>query len=294
MKELFEPECIWPLGAELGEGPVWSDDDQALWFVDIKQNRIHRFDPATAGQTRWDAPTSPSFLAPIAGGHFILGCKDGLRRFDPAAGAFGAATPVEADLAGNRLNDGAVDAAGRLWFGSMDDGESAPTGRLYRADARGICSVDEDYVITNGPAASPDGRRLYHTDTADRQIHVFDLADDGTLSNKRLFVEIEAGAGHPDGSTVDAAGNLWTTLWGGWSARCYSPDGVLLRTVRFPCANVTKIAFGGADLRTAFATTAWNGLVGLERADQPLAGGLFSFLVDTPGQPQHLAAYDIS
>jgi sugar lactone lactonase YvrE len=109
--------------------------------------------------------------------------------------------------------------------------------------------------------------------------------DKGALSNKREFVRIEEGAGYPDGPTVDAEGCVWTGLFGGWAARRYAPDGVLLTAVPFPVANVTKLALDGT---TAYATTAWKGLDAASRAAQPLAGGLFCFDVETPGLPQQV------
>ncbi|QUD88264.1 SMP-30/gluconolactonase/LRE family protein [Phenylobacterium montanum] len=294
MSALFEPRCVWPLQAELGEGPVWSAAENALWFVDIKQQRLHRFDPAGGEGRSWAAPAPPGFLAPCEAGGFIVGLKTGLCRFDPATGAFSEPSPVEPGLPGNRLNDGAVDPAGRLWFGSMDDGEEQATGALYRLDAGGLSLAEPGYVITNGPAVSPDGRRLYHTDTLEQVIYAFDLSPGGELSGKRVFARIEPRGGYPDGPTVDAAGKVWTGLFGGWGVRCYSPHGELLRSVCFPCANITKIAFGGEDLLTAYATTAWKGLDGAGRAEQPLAGGLFTFRVDTPGQPQHRVRHEFT
>jgi sugar lactone lactonase YvrE len=281
-----EPECVWPLACELGEGPVWSAREQAVWFVDIKQKKIHRYD-ARAGERRsWDAPAAPGFLAPARDGGFIVGLKTGLHRFDPQTGVFTHMHRVEPHRPGNRLNDGAVDPRGRLWFGSMDDAEVADCGALYRLDAEGPREMDANICITNGPAFSPDGRILYHTETLKREIHAFDVADDGALSNKRLFIRIDEADGHPDGSTGDSEGCVWVGLWGGWCARRYSPSGELLATVEFPCANITKLAFGGPNLRTAYATTAWKGLSAEGRAKQPLAGSLFRFEVDVPGQPQ--------
>jgi len=282
--------CVWPLGATLGEGPLWWGE--ALWFTDIKQQKIHRFDPVTGEKKSWDAPSPLGFLAPCQNGHFIAGAKTGLLDFDPATGCFTRITEVEPERPGNRLNDGAVDPCGRLWFGSMDDGEEAPTGTLYRFYRGSLAPMDSGYVITNGPAFSPRGDVLYHTDTLARRIHAFDLASDGALTNKRLFVEIEDGAGYPDGPTVDSEGCLWTGLFGGWAVRRYAPDGRLLHTIRFPVANITKIAFGGADLMTAYATTAAKGLDVAEQKEQPLAGGLFCFEAPVPGLPAFAVAED--
>lgn len=280
------PQCVWPVGAVLGEGPVWSRAEQALWFVDIKSARVHRFDAASGDHRTFDVGAAPSFLAPCRSGGFVLGLKGGLHLFDPRSGSCTLLHEVEPDLPGNRLNDGAVDGQGRLWFGSMDDNEAAPSGSLYRFDDRGIARIDTGYVITNGPAFSPDGRTLYHTDTLKRAIYAFDLEQDGSVSNKRIFVEIEDGAGYPDGPVVDSEGCLWTALFGGWAVRRYGAHGELLQEVRFACANITKIAFGGHDLCTAYVTTARKGLSAAELAAQPLAGGLFTFKSEVPGLAQ--------
>jgi xylono-1,5-lactonase len=282
-----KPECVLALGAELGEGPVWSPREQALWFVDIKKKHVHRFEPATRGLQTWTAPAPPGFIVPVAGGGYIVGLKTGLHDFDPAKGTFTLRHDVEPHQPGNRLNDACIDAQGHLWFGSMDDGEVVATGALYRLEQEGPRAIDPGYVITNGPAFSPDGRTLYHTDTLARVIYAFDHGPSGKLSHKRVFARIEDGAGYPDGPTVDGEGCVWTGLFAGWRARRYSPNGKLLAEIRFPCANVTKLAFGGQDLRTVYATTAWKGLSEKDRLEQPHAGGLFRFQSGTPGLPQY-------
>jgi D-xylonolactonase len=279
------PTCIWPLSARLGEGPLWWQN--AIWFTDIKQKRIHRFDPATGASNAWDAPAEPGFLAPMTDGTFIAGLKTGLHRFVPESGAFSRITEVEPDQPGNRLNDGAVDAQGRLWFGSMDDEEVKERGALYSFARGKLTLADPGYLVTNGPTFSPDGRLLYHTDSLKKEIYVFDAGEDGALSNKRLFATIEHGAGFPDGPVADSEGCIWTALFGGWGVRRYAPDGRLLQTVEIPAANVTKVAFGGADLCDVYVTTAWKGLDDAARKAQPLAGGLFHFRSPVPGLKQH-------
>ncbi len=274
--------CVWPLQCELGEGPVWWGD--ALWFTDIKQKTVYRFDPLAGLGRSWRASSEVGFLAPLANGHFIAGTKAGLQDFDPASGVFTMMRSVEPGLPNNRLNDGMADTKGRLWFGSMDDAEVEPSGALYCFDRGSLATVDCGYVIANGPAFSPDGSILYHTDTLARRIYAFDVGADGALCNKRVFVEIEEGGGYPDGPVVDQDGCLWTGIFGGWSVRRYSPHGRILQTVAFPVANVTKIAFGGADLKTVYATTARKGLERAALAAQPLAGGLFCFQAEAAGQ----------
>ena len=285
---MASPELVWDVGAELGEGPVWSAGDQALWFVDIKGRRIHRYDPATEEKRSWDAPEQVGFVLPTAGGGWIAGLQSGLHRFDPAQGLFTQMPAPEQHPAENRLNDGYVDPSGRLWFGSMHDAEAGRTGCLYRLQPDGQCRVqDSGYAIANGPAASPDGRILYHTDTADRVIYAFDIGEDGTLSGKREFIRITRPDAYPDGHVVDSEGCVWVALFGGWGIERYSPGGELVDYVAFPCANVTKPAFGGDDLRTVYATTAKLHLSPQQRAEQPTAGGLFRFRSDVAGLPQN-------
>ena len=280
---------VWSLGATLGEGPVWDARDAALWFVDIKQHRVHRFDPA-GGETRsFDAPGQVGWVLPAADGGFLAGLQTGLHRFDPESGAFTLLTAVEPDRPGNRLNDATVAADGAVWFGSMDDGETDVTGQVHRFHAGTLTtSTIPPVVITNGPAVSPDGGTLYHVDTLGHTIHAVPV-DGATTGTPRLFATIDAADGYPDGVTVDAEGGVWVGLWGGWSARRYAPDGTLDRIVRFPVANITKVAFGGDDLRTGFATSASKGLSDEDRAAQPEAGSLFAFDVDVPGRVLPLA-----
>ena len=281
----MEAEHVYKVGTELGEGPVWVERESALWFVDIKGRRAHRWHPGSGEHRFWAAPEQPGFLAPLHGGGFIVGLKTGLHRFDPQACEFVRLAQVEPHLPANRLNDGCVSPEGTLWFGSMHDPEVEPTGALYRLEPQMRCTaLDRGYVVTNGPAFSPCGRYFFHTDSFNRTVYVFDRPQPHTLARKRVFVRIEEGAGYPDGTAVDSEGCVWIALWAGWGVRRYSPAGELLTTVRLPCANVTKIAFGGPDLRTAYATTAWKGLTPAQRAAQPLAGDLFRFEAPAPGQ----------
>ena len=289
MTVLNKPRNVWSVEAELGEGPVWAD--RALWFVDIKKRKVHRYGPDESQRRSWDSPEQIGFLLPADASGFVAGLQSGLHRFDPTSGEFTLLAEVEPDLPGNRLNDGIVDPSGRLWFGSMDNGESQSTGRFYSYSHGRLADVRLPKVaITNGPAVSPDGATLYWVDTVGRTIYVCDIAQDGTLGQPRLFAQIALGEGFPDGPTVDSEGCVWISLYWGWEARRYSPEGKLIERVRFPVSNITKIAFGGEDLRTVYATTARHGIKPESRTEQPEAGALFAFEVDVAGIPSPRAA----
>ncbi|KQU56135.1 gluconolaconase [Sphingomonas sp. Leaf339] len=285
----IKAEHALTVGATLGEGPIWVDD--ALWFVDIKQQRIYRHDPATGALDHWPAPEMVGWVLPAEPGKFVVGLRSGPHRFDPATGAFEPIASVDTDLPANRLNDAALDPAGRIWFGTMDDDEAAISGRLYRLDGTTVTDSGADPVaITNGPAISPAGDRLYHVDTIGKRITVHPLSPDGTLGAGETFQTFTMDDGYPDGAICDAEGGVWLGLYSGWEARRYAPDGTLTDVVEFPVANITKIALGGPDGRTAYATTARQGLDNTALAAQPLAGDIFTFRVSVPAKPPLRAA----
>lgn len=280
--------CVWNVEASLGEGPLWTAETFAVWFVDINNDIIHRHDTLTGSNTSWPTPPQPGFILPKSSGGFIVGLNSGLHDFDPESGTFTLRQAVEPDIPGNRLNDGHIDLKGRLWFGSMHDAATEPSGSLYRYDQRGLAQMDSGYVITNGPAVSPDGRTLYHTDTLGRMTYAFDLDDDGNLSGKRAFVQPKRG--HPDGLAVDSEGGVWSALYGGWGIDRYAPDGSLIAHYPVPASQCTKIAFGGPDLKTIYITTARQNLSAEQLSKQPDAGGLFALDVDVDGLPQYALA----
>jgi len=278
------PVTIVGAGAILGEGPTWDPIGRALWFVDIKRLRLHRFTPSTGRYESWIAPSQPGWIFPADEQALIVGLQTGLHRFVPAENSFTLLADPEPDLPGNRLNDATVAPDGTIWFGTMDDSETASTGCLYSFDGKVARQSLDPVAISNGPAFSPDGGTLYYVDTLGRMVWAIEVTD-GRLGTKRPFVRIEDGAGNPDGPTVDAEGCVWIGLFGGWCVRRYSPGGALLKEVGFPVANVTKIAFGGDDLRTVYATTASKGLDETALAAQPEAGNLFAFHSTVPGLP---------
>ena len=281
-----EPIPVWELEAELGEGPVWVERDQALWFTDIKKQQIHRYDPRSGSRRSWDSPEQVGFILPAEGGGFVAGLQSGLYRFDDRSGDFNLIAEVEPGIPTNRINDGVVDPAGRVWFGTMDNGERAKSGAFYCFHEGQVTRTNLDGIaITNGPAVSPDGKLLYYVDTLRGTIDIADIREDGSLGSTRPFVRIDHREGHPDGPTIDSEGHLWISLYAGWEARRYAPSGELVERVRFPVSNITKIAFGGDNLRTAFATTARQMLSAEQIAEQSLIGALFEFRAEVSGVP---------
>jgi D-xylonolactonase len=272
-------KCVADVHAVLGEGPVWVRRESALFWVDIKGLKIFRLD-VRGKLTEWPTPMRVGSLAPRKSGGFIGGTEDGIAAIDSEAGRFDILFNPEEDRPGNRFNDGKLDRQGRFWAGTMDDGEREDSGTLYRIDDDlSWHAMDGGYRVTNGPAFSPDGKIMYHNDSARQLTYVFDLAD-GQPGERRIFLQFKEGEGYPDGMTVDSEGCLWIALWDGWCVRRYSPGGEWLETLKMPVARPTSCAFGGLDLNQLYITSATVGLDQAAREMQPNAGGLFMV---TPG-----------
>lgn len=268
--------------SKLGEGVLWDAGRGVVWFVDIKRHLLWHYDPATGSNARAEAPDQIGWALPAENGLLLCGLKDGLHTFDPATQAFTRLVAVPGEPAGNRLNDACTDPWGRVWFGSMDDAEEAASGRFYVFDRGEIRPAGPSGIsITNGPAVSAQGDRIYFTDTVGQKIMVAELTRDGA-GEARPFVDTGAlfPEAYPDGPIVDAEDHVWTGLYLGAKVARFSPDGKLVATVTMPARDITKMALGGSDLKTAFVTTATKNMEPGDFAQYPAAGSLLAF--DSP------------
>lgn len=275
--------CVWPVGAVLGEGPVWDARDNGLYFVDIKGRAFHRVALDGEARSSWAMPEPICWAIPRARAPgFIAGFKTRVATLTLDPVTIAPVLSPEPEKRTNRLNDAKADRRGRIWFGTMDDEEEIVSGALYRLDPDMTCQrVDESYAVANGPTFSPDGTRLYHTDTGAKTIFVFDVTNGGTLSNKRVFVRFKDPEwSAPDGMTVDAEGGLWVAHWGGGRVSRFTPEGALDRAVALPVSQITSCVFAGAALDRMFVTSAAIG-----RENEPLAGALFEIDPGIRGAP---------
>jgi len=275
--------------AELGEGPRWHAGEQRLYWVDIARNELHRFDPATG------TDEARVFTAPVgcfafrAGGGLLLAMKDGLALIDDWADAprpFG--DQLLADRPDLRFNDGRTDPAGRFWVGSVNTAKSAHDAALYRVGPDGAIALVEGGMLTcNGAAFNAQGTAFRHADTPSHALRGYDVDPAaGTLAGRRILRRFPEGRGRPDGGSFDAQGAYWTALFDGGRVVRLDGAGEILATVELPVTRPTMIAFGGADLRTAYVTSARTGLDAAQLERQPHAGAIFAFRVDVPGLPE--------
>jgi sugar lactone lactonase YvrE len=290
---MVEVEQVGSVVASLGECPVWSGDEQALYWEDIDGRAIHRYDPATDATDTRDLPGRPgSFVLSAKPGRFLVAMETELVWLDWATGLLTPFTVVEDASAGNRLNDGRCDPAGRYVVGTMHPSpeESHFVGSLYSIDRTGAVSLLETEVgVPNGLVFDPDRSRMYWTDTLRHVIWVWDYdLDTGMRRNKRVFFDYDANddvLGLPDGACLDVDGCYWSASVEGWALIRITPEGTVDRRIDLPVQKPTMPAFGGADLSTLYVTSIGDGN-GSENPSGVPAGALLAVDAGVGGLPE--------
>ncbi|QND50467.1 SMP-30/gluconolactonase/LRE family protein (plasmid) [Phyllobacterium sp. 628] len=263
LEELYS-SCRW------AEGPVWLNDSNCLLWSDIPNQRMLRWVPG-GGVSVFREPSNFTNGNTRDREGRLVSCEHGTRRVTRTE-ADGSITVLADQYQGKRLNspnDVVVHSDGGIWFtdptyGILSDYEGyksdpeQPSRNVYRLDpATGdIATVVTDFLQPNGLVFSPDEKLLYiadsgasHKEGAPRHIRVFDVVNNGTLSNGRVFAHIDNGI--PDGMRVDMAGNLWSSAADG--IHCFGPDGVLLGKIKVP-QTVSNLTFGGPRRNRLFIT----------------------------------------
>ena len=265
-----EVEHLVAARAETGEGPLWDDREQVLWWVDIPSRALHRYDPATGRDTVRELNQMAGAVALREAGGLVLAVQEGFAELGERGLELIAA--VESDRPDMRMNDGYCDLRGRFWAGTMSLGRRGPFGGLYRLDPdHQVTKMLGGVGTSNGIDWSPDGRTMYYIDSFLQTIDAFDVEPaSGRLSNRRTLIRYTPEGGHGDGLVVDAEGHLWVALWDGSAVHRYTAQGELELVIEVPATRVTKPAFGGPELEDLYITTAAVG-----HPEEPLAGDLF-------------------
>lgn len=281
IQKLDVPPCA------LGEGPLWSEREQRLFFVDIVGMRVHAYRPGStsgghaASLETWQFDRFTGSLAECRSGGLIATQKDRIVRFDPARGlaSLEVLAVLEGDRPANRLNDGRADARGRFWVGSMQHDEKAHAGRLWCVTADGKALAVRDGIgVSNSISFDPARNRMYFADSMAKLIEETTLDADGMPTAWRPFARTEKGG--PDGSCTDAEGFLWNAEWGASRVVRYAPSGEVDRVVAMPVTRPSCPAFGGADLRTLYVTSARYLMSPEEDRTDVDAGSLYAIELD--------------
>jgi len=270
-------------GCELGESPVYDDRERTLFWIDGTRGLIYRYVPAVGALDTIRVPYAIGCIALRCAGGLVLGMESSFWVLEPDGTLRHlAALPAAESLP---INDGKCDPQGRFWAGTVavDD---THLGSLYRLDPPNhVTPVLSDVMLSNGLGWSPSGRLFYYVDTPTARVDQFEVADAGTLSNRRPLAAIPPSIGVPDGLAVDVEGGIWVAIWGGGAVHRYLPSGELDRIVTVAASQTSSCTFGGPDLSDLYITTAREDLSESELLSQPLAGALFRCNVGIPGLP---------
>lgn len=281
----MQPELIADYNCIVGEGPLWHPAEKCVYWVDIPQGRIFRYDPASGEHRQiFEGPQVGGFTIQADGSLMLFmerGTMASLR--DGKIAYHTEQLEYERET---RFNDVIADPAGRIFCGTMPAPDHP--GSLYRLDTNGILTqVLSGIGISNGMGFTPDAKHMYYTDSPTHNIYIFDYdVGTGELSNQRVFINTGESDGIPDGMTVDANGYVWSARWDGSSLVRYSPQGEQECRIWFPARKVSSVSFGGADYTDMYITTAG----GQDKtAEGPGAGGLYRLNLGIAGKPEYLS-----
>jgi sugar lactone lactonase YvrE len=286
-------EVAYDAAMQVGECPLWNPQQQALYWVDIEGFAVHRLGPSSGQHSVWRMTAEPSAIALHAEGGLVVALRSGFVHLNTDDGSVRQIAPAPYDTATTRFNDGRTDSAGRFWVGTIYEPRDRQAAEMYcleRGQLRLVWSGG--MTVSNGLGFSPDQRTLYHADTTAHRItrYAYDAAS-GAVADPVTLKQFSTDktnnyGGRPDGAAVDSEGNYWCAMFEGGRVLKLSPTGDILEEIVLPLRCPTMLAFGGADLRTLYITSASFKRSAEELAAYPLSGRVLSLRVAVAGRPE--------
>ena len=283
----LEPQVRWKVKCFLGEGALWVNEHNSIYFTDIKKKKIYSFNIKSRKKKIYKINKEIGFIAHIKNNIFIFGLQGELRIQDLKSKKIWKSIPIESNLKKNRINDGKTDPSGNLWFGTMDNLErKIEKGSLYKLDKNlKLTKVDKNYRITNGPAFL-DQYNFYHTDSSKKIIYRIRINKNNKIIIKKIFKKFSVNDGVPDGMTLDMNKNLWVAHFKGACISVFNSKAKLIHKINFPAKNITNCTFGGQNNSELFVTTAIKGMSKADIRKFSYSGHLFSVKTNTKGISQ--------
>ena len=273
----------------LGEGPLYKENENSLYWSDIKDKRIYKYDLNSKTVEHFQFQKTIASFVFTSENKLLATTNEGYEYLDLKTKEITSLTNPEHELINNRFNDGKCDAKGRYFAGTMDNNEEKITGSLYCLDKNICVKKEKDLFISNGLGWNKNSSKFYLTDSPKRIIYVYDYdLETSTMSNKQIFVRIKDEDGYPDGLCLDEEDYIWSAHWAGSKITRYKPDGSIDKIIELPVPNVTSCCFGGKDFKTLFITSAQKGLSKEELLAFPLSGSTFILETNVKGQKPNL------
>lgn len=267
-------------GYGLIEGPVW-DPEHGLYFSDVRDGGVNLL--GKDGNIIQVVPKRRGVggMALHAAGGLVFSGRD--ISYAPLTDAAGKVLLTSDAAGGIGFNDLTTDAEGRVYVGSLAfrvfGGDEPKPGHLHRINLDGSMETLSDGVmLTNGLGFSPDGTRLYHSDSRAPGVRVYDVATNGSVGPWRLFANLGARS-TPDGLKVAADGSVWVADARGGRVAVYEPDGAHRMDLTVPLPMVTSLCFGGEDLRDLYVVT------GSDGGPRETCGTIFKVRTEVAGLP---------
>lgn len=282
-------EVLYKCNNSLGEGITYSSKNNTLYWLDISNfSKLFKANLSSNKKEIFELPEIVTSTSVKSDNELILCSNKGINLYNINTHEYKRIINIEDSLTLTRSNDGASDALGRFWFGTMQnnfdkDGNAIPIkeniGKLYKVDNNNeVTIIEEGFGIPNTFVWSPDNTKFYFTDTLEGNILKFDFdLENGILTSKSQLANFNRG--YPDGSTMDTDGCIWNCRYGGSCVVRFDPNGKVDQVIEMPVQNITNCVFGGKDLKTLFITTASN--TDTNRSD--LDGSVFAINLNCQG-----------
>ena len=274
----MQAQVVLPHQCLLGEGPVWDTRRGAICWIDILNGEIHEYSPGSKKHKTISVNQMIGAVVICRDGNFLAALKNGFGFVNRENGRVNMLANPEADIPGNRFNDGKCGPDGRFWAGTMSHTDEPEKGSFYVFDTdHSVTKKISDVSISNGMAWSSDHKTFYYIDTPTFTVAAYDYdKNTAEISNRRVVINISEEDGSPDGMTIDSDGMLWIAHWDGWQITRWDPKTrVKLLSIPLPAARITSCAFVGDSLEDLYISSAKTGLTNDQLAAQPLAGSLF-------------------
>ena len=283
-------ECVVNSKSQLGEGPVWHNRKNLLYWVDIDGKKIHIFDPETKINKTINVSGRPGTVVATKSDDLLIAMEHGFFKLNIQNGNEELIGSVEENNSDTRFNDGKCDPVGRFWAGTLSESRKTGGATLYcMEEDYSISTKIENVTISNGITWSLDEKNMYYIDTPTHKVISYDYDKlSGNISNPKIIIESPKEYGRPDGMSIDSKGNLWIGMYRGECVTHWNPSiGKLLNKIEVPAQNITACAFGGKGLKTLFLTTAIAGTSEENMKKYPQSGGLFTFDPGVSGVPSY-------